>query len=86
MSGHWWSCRFLLLIKLFFYFLDIELDNVCPSTFAVGTFLASEHPDIKKAFVIGSRGLKSEVASIAGVEVVEAVPEITSEQDFVDLR
>mmetsp|Transcript_33459 Transcript_33459/g.44152 ORF Transcript_33459/g.44152 Transcript_33459/m.44152 type:complete len:364 (+) Transcript_33459:116-1207(+) len=67
--------------------IEVAQEEIVPVTFAAADYLSSEHPDVKKAFVVGAQGLCDElnghgIATVGGAAEEFESNFIRSESDF----
>ncbi len=67
--------------------VPVQVEEIVPSSWAAAAYLAAAHPEVRKAFVIGSQGLVDElalvgIASVGGADPAYATKVFTSEADF----
>lgn len=67
-----------------------SLEEILPSSWAAAEYLRSEHPQVRKAFVIGSQGLVDELAlggveAVGGADPAYATRVFRSEAEFLEV-
>jgi 4-nitrophenyl phosphatase len=68
--------------------IPVSLEELVPSSWAAAEYLNARHPEVKKAFVIGSQGLVDELAlvgieSVCGADPSYATKIFASESEFL---